>query len=414
MKASDKPQFSKKWWVSERPKEIEGTDLEKALQKAEKALADAKKNNSVQVIDTCLVAVKAVGGAATKTIKECDKKKHKDVITVLKKYDPLVKTETNRLGAAKSKVAKATVTAGDDDEDVSDDQLFEKDYLYKMMKLMKSAGKELRFGFGLNTNAPEASKLLLKRKGKPELLFKTLKKTKEFSNRLLTYGYAKADPDDGQTLVFRLDAGANEPPRIIKLGRKFLRADKKLRFRKLKLVLPSGKTIEDSEPDIDDMEEAAVAAGGEGAVTETPVEQETETATPDRRKQFKQARKSWVRVRDRAIQDLEVVKDGIRDYYLDDAEQFQLAAERMTRLDEIMDNLSDDLRDTLDTYVSTPLKDQAKLTELGAQAKKTIDRFLRYVKESKLLAAIDQKEFADITVKAPIETALNNLVRTIK
>ena len=43
MKASDKPQISKKWWTSEKPGDIKGVDLEKALVSAEKALAEEKK-----------------------------------------------------------------------------------------------------------------------------------------------------------------------------------------------------------------------------------------------------------------------------------------------------------------------------------------------------------------------------------
>ena len=43
MKASDKPEISKKWWTSEKPADIKGADLEKALDSAEKALEDADK-----------------------------------------------------------------------------------------------------------------------------------------------------------------------------------------------------------------------------------------------------------------------------------------------------------------------------------------------------------------------------------
>lgn len=53
---------------------------------------------------------------------------------------------------------------------------------------------------------------------------------------------------------------------------------------------------------------------------------------------------------EQAIQDLEAVKDGIRDYYLDDPESFR---SKLGELDAIMDNLSDDLRDVLDMYVTT-------------------------------------------------------------
>jgi hypothetical protein len=264
MKASQKPELSKKWWSSEKPAEIKGAELEKALAEAEKAVVEAEKKGDPRSITSALTALAAVESAVEKTIKkECDKKKHKDVIAVLEKFYALLKAETSRLQALGQQAAAgpaAADSAEEDEEEEDESKLFDKDYLYKMLKLMRGSGKELRFGFGLNTNAPEASKLLLKRKGKPELLFKALKKTGEFSNRLLTYGYASADPSDGKTLVFRLEQGAGEPPQIIKLGRRYLRADKQLRFRKLKVVLPGGQTLEDTEPDTEDEEQQGQVA----------------------------------------------------------------------------------------------------------------------------------------------------------
>jgi hypothetical protein len=267
MKANDKPQISKRWWTSEKPPGVKGVELEKALQQAEKALAEDKANGDKRSIDACVAALEEVRVAADKTVKkELDKQKHKDVIAVLEKYAALIKAEISRLEASKKQLADGQNGDGDDEEDVDENKLFEKDYVCKMMKLMKSAGKELKFGFGLNTNSPEASKLLLQRKGKPEQLFKILKQSGEFSNRVLTYGTAVADPEDGKTLVLRLADGANEPPQMIKLGRTFLRADKGLCFRKFKLVLPGGRAVQDNEPDTEDGKAAAASGDANSRV----------------------------------------------------------------------------------------------------------------------------------------------------
>ena len=259
MKASDKPQFSKKWWSSEKPADVKGGELEKALLAAEKALADEKNKSDERSIAAAAATLKDIGSAVDKTVKkECDKKKHKDLITVLGKFDDLIKAETKRLEQAKAKLSAASAGGEEDEEDEEDEnKLFDTEYLHKMIKLLKSGGTELRFGFGLNPKAPETSRLVLARKGKPERLFKALKKTGDYSNRLLTYGYALADAQNGKTLVFRLEESAGEPPQIVKLGRKFLRNDNKLYFRKIKVVLPGGQTFEDDEPDTDD--EAQVA-----------------------------------------------------------------------------------------------------------------------------------------------------------
>jgi hypothetical protein len=265
MKSSDKPQFSKKWWTGEKPSDIKGAGLEKALQSAEKALADEKKNSDTSSIDLCLASISELGLAVDKTIKkECDKKKHKDVIGVLEKFHDLIKDETKRLETAKAKL-KATGGENGDDEEESDEKIFQPDYLYKMLKILKSTGKELNFGFGLDTKNPESSKLLLARKGKPERLFKALKQSGDFNNRLITYGKAMPDTQDGKTLVFTLAESAGEPPQVLKLGRRFLRSDKGFKFRKLKLILPGGQTFDDTEPD----DEEAIAAAGPSVASST-------------------------------------------------------------------------------------------------------------------------------------------------
>jgi hypothetical protein len=277
MKASDKPQFSKKWWASEKPSEIKGADLEKALQKAEAALADEKKRSDERSIDAAAGALKDVESAVDKTVKkECDKKKHKDLITVLEKFYDLIKSETKRLEEAKKKQSAA---GGDGEEDEEDEnKLFDKEYLYKMIKLMKSGGTELRFGFGLNPQTPESSRLVLARKGKPERLFKALKKTGDYTNRLLTYGYALPDAQNGKTLVFRLEESAGEPPQIVKLGRRFLRNDNKLYFRKIKVVLPGGQTVEDDEPDTEEGAEQAATQQETAAAAAQPANEEAAAA----------------------------------------------------------------------------------------------------------------------------------------
>jgi hypothetical protein len=263
MKATDKPQISSKWWNSEKPADVKGADLAKALASAEKALADEKKKSDDASVNACLAAMEALETAVEKTIKkECDKKTHKDCIAVLEKFEDLIEDERTRL-----EEAQADNGDGEGDEEEDENKLFEKDYLYRMIKLMKGGGKELRFGFGLNTQEPEASKLVLTRKGKPEKLFKLLKRTGDFNNRTLTYGFAAPDAEQKKTLVFRLEESAGEPPQVIKLGRRFLRADKMLYFRKLKLVMPGGQTVVDEEPDTEDTDGAAdgaVAGGGAG------------------------------------------------------------------------------------------------------------------------------------------------------
>ena len=62
MKPSDNPKVSKKWWTSEKPADIKGVELEKALASAEKCLEDAKKKVDGAAIEAALSVGEKVSG----------------------------------------------------------------------------------------------------------------------------------------------------------------------------------------------------------------------------------------------------------------------------------------------------------------------------------------------------------------
>ena len=99
----------------------------------------------------------------------------------------------------------------------------------------------------------------------------------------------------------------------------------------------------------------------------------------DRRREFKRARAQWVAVKQRAEEDLEKVKAGARMTYMADAAQFPKIVAGCKAIDTILDNLDDELRDTLDRYASTPVRAQDKLATLAATAIEVLDRYHRYV-----------------------------------
>ena len=210
MKATDKPELSEDWWDEVRPDGLKSCALDDLLPDVEEALDEQQKNDDdIDAIDECLSLLDDVPAAAAKTAKLCDKQKDKILIAVLAKYPAVVKQESSRLEKLKKQLEKEQDEDEDDEDDEEDEnKLFDKDRLYKMVKLLKNGGKQLNFGFGLNTNAPEASKLVFSRKGNPEKLFKALKKTGEFNNRTMTCGVASADPSDPNTLLLKLEAGA--------------------------------------------------------------------------------------------------------------------------------------------------------------------------------------------------------------
>lgn len=135
--------------------------------------------------------------------------------------------------------------------------------------------------------------------------------------------------------------------------------------------------------------------------------------TENRRGELKKARAAWVAVKTKAEADLEKVKDGARREYLADPDQYPKVVQGCKAIDDILDHLDDELRDTLDQYVSTPVKNQSKLIDLAAAATAVLERYLGYVAGEPLMKAIDKKEFADVTVHAPVMKALKDLKQAL-
>ncbi len=153
---------------------------------------------------------------------------------------------------------------------------------------------------------------------------------------------------------------------------------------------------------------------GKGEAPDPPLTPKQAEALDDRRKEFKRARAAWVSVKAQAEQDLEKVKDGAHMAYLGDAGQFPKVVAGCKAIDDILDNLDDELRDTLDQYASTPLQNQRKLHALAASAGEVLDRYQKFVASNKMMRAIDEKEFADVTVHAPVTKALNDLRKALR
>jgi hypothetical protein len=171
----------------------------------------------------------------------------------------------------------------------------------------------------------------------------------------------------------------------------------------------TAKPKQEAKPETKAVAAPPAAASDEPDAPEAPATPQQMEVLQDRRRQFKSARAAWVAVKNRAEADLEKVKDGVRMAYMADPQQFPKIVAGCKEIDTILDNLDDELRDTLDQYASTPLRNQKKLHALADTAKQTLDRYQRYVATNGVMKAIDEKEFADVTVHAPVLKALADL-----
>ena len=443
-------------WDKAKGSDIKGAKLSAALKAVEKALADEKKKkDDPDALNASLQAMENASAAAQEVSKkECDAKKHKDLIAGLKKLISNCNSEAKRLQDA----IKDAGGAEDDEGDVSDDDLFSMKLFkecIKKAKLKSSTEDGISFCLGVHKKAEDCKLVFMKKKKFASQTFKRVYKVAKDKPELglkrpkMTYGACYRDPESKETLVLHIVDGA--PTEIPGMARKLEKWRKKykqdlLPFKELSIRGPSGRPIE-MTPDPD--EEAEAAETAEGAQQEAPAEtqevqpgedqgqtqevspgedqgqtqevqpgedQPTPADVEDLRKELKKCRQDWQQTKEQCIQNIEAVKDGIRNYYLDDPELFKEATGKLGQLDAIMDNLSDDLRDVLDKYVSTPRSRPADLETHRAKAKELVANFLQYAGNDPLLNAIDEEtELADanLKIKEPVERSLRNLLKTL-
>jgi hypothetical protein len=394
-------ELTKKWWNTNRPKDVKGPELEKALAAVEQCEGESR-----------VAALAAVPGVIARVSKGLDKKAQKDLLKSLDDLSALAVAEAKKaLAEAKAQAEAASKAKAEspvkDEEETPEDKLFDPDFLRNVLK--RAIRMPLVFAFAIGSK-PEQCALALNVRGNPKNLLR-LAKARSGSPRGCC-GHAQAAEDDPKTLTLSLEGPLVSG--VARTLRRYFQAQKITVFRKIR-VLVDGEEAETDTGEEETPAEAASAsasAATSGGPPEPPTAQEME-ALEDRRREFKKARAGWVAVKIKAEVDLEKVKDGARTAYLADAKQFPKIVQGCKDIDSILDNLDDALRDTLDQYASTSLKNQNKLRALAATAVEILDRYRTYVAGNEVMKAIDMKEFADVTVHAPVMKALDDLRRSL-
>lgn len=430
--------FKQNTWEKAKPKELKKENLSAALKDVERNMGDEKK------LAACIAALRQAASAADDLMGgECSAKKNKELNDALKK---LVKDSESEIEKLQKRLDAAGEEEEDEDEEDGDiNKLLNRDKFSIFLKKAKSADNATKgsgFCFAFHKSDATKCELVLVPEAKLNSKFAKLrtklpKIDSDYKKRNILSGMAYRDD---KFLVLECFPG-EEPPEVPGMDKKirlWAKSHKKdiAPMKKVRISVPGMGPIEfdmdelESEsPESQATETAATTAvppqappSPNAAATGVPPQAPPQpratdaAATEDRRKEFRKARQAWQTAKEKAIQDLEKVKDGIRDYYLDDPELFKVASSKLSQLDGIMDNLGDDLRDILDKYVSTPKSRQDQLQQLASDASTTVERFLQYVNSDRLLNAVDNEQemgLAELKVREPLEKALRNLVNTL-
>src|SRR3954471_23880382 len=125
-----KVELTKKWWNTNRPKDVKGAELERTLGMVEQT-KDASR----------VAALAALPGAIAKVCKELDKKTDKELLKSLDALGALADAEKKKAEAALNAAIKAKAEVDeknkaneDDGKDTPDDKLFDPAFQLSMLK----------------------------------------------------------------------------------------------------------------------------------------------------------------------------------------------------------------------------------------------------------------------------------------
>ncbi|MBL8362535.1 MAG: hypothetical protein JNN18_18765 [Rubrivivax sp.] len=423
-----KVELKKKWWIGVKPKTVKGAELEKAL-----ALVESTEDEKLVAALATLKPALAKARAELKGQKDL----LKDLDTLESMAEAEVKKVQAEMAKAKAAAAKAAEKAAekekakeddggdDEDEETAGEKLFDPELHRTTLK--RATRQALPFAFVVSNKA-EVRALALGVRGMPKSMGRKAKERSDGAK--VVFGRLQAAPGEATKLMISLEDCPNVPGAAKQL-RLYLKQNKINLYKKFAVLL-NGQEQEVDEDDeggapeagADASGAAAVAASGAAASQAAPQApaagaaqaaqaQQEQQVLEDRRREFKRARAAWVAAKVRAEQDLEKVKDGAKMAYMADAQQWPKVVAGCKAIDDILDNLDDELRDTLDQYASTPLRNQKKLEALAGTAAEVLERYQRFVANNALMRAIDEKEFADVQVHAPVTKALADLRKAL-
>jgi hypothetical protein len=130
---------------------------------------------------------------------------------------------------------------------------------------------------------------------------------------------------------------------------------------------------------------------------------------------FQKLRLAWVEARNRVHGELEKLKAAIIREYEDeeefDPEDLADATQKVTQLDQILENLDESLKDKLDEVLVET--DPDKKRRLQQEAQQIMSGYRRYVDSDPLVAVVDDNEFLPVTVKKTMTGVLSAMEKAL-
>ncbi len=159
-------------------------------------------------------------------------------------------------------------------------------------------------------------------------------------------------------------------------------------------------------------EAAPVASPPPTAKTETPSEAPDPQYTKAKAK-FAASRGTWIKVRDQAVSNIRTIRDAMFAQFKDDPDLKENLARGMKELDDVAFRFNDELKNKFDEFTADPPPPAPERERIKREALALIDAYRSEIESNSIYEDLDQREFAQVLVKAPLLKVLAGMAKDL-
>jgi hypothetical protein len=157
---------------------------------------------------------------------------------------------------------------------------------------------------------------------------------------------------------------------------------------------------------------APVAPPPPTAKSETPPEAPDPQYTKAKAK-FAASRGTWIKVRDQAVTNIRTIRDAMFAQFKDDPDLKENLARGMKELDDVASRFNDELKNKFDEFTADPPPPATDRERIKREALALIDAYRGEIESNSIYEDLDQREFAQVLVKAPLLKVLAGMAKDL-
>ena len=138
-----------------------------------------------------------------------------------------------------------------------------------------------------------------------------------------------------------------------------------------------------------------------------------DAAYPKAKAKFAAARGTWIKVKDQAVANIHAIRDAMVAEYKDAAEVKENLARGVKELDEVAAKFNEELKLKFDAFTADPPPPPDAREGIKRETLALIGAYRQEIEGNSIYEDLDQREFAQVLVKAPLLKALAGMAKDL-